>query len=305
MFSIHGLIPALFTPMTPDGALNLPQLAPLVDHLVTGGATALFIVGSAGEGVSLTVQERRAVVEETLNAVGGRIPVMVQVGHTSVTEARALAAHAHQCGAAAVSAILPSYFKPDSLDTLISILKDIASGAPDTPFYYYHIPALVNLSVNTLALMERAAEIPSLVGLKYSSVNVFEITALKYHFGDRYNILFGVDEMLLSGLVGGADGAVGSTYNFLLPVCNRVIEACGRSDLPAAMQAQSQATELIRIINGHGGLAAIKATMQFIGLDCGPVRLPLKPLSVEQTQELRKALLEAKFFDAVGLATTA
>jgi N-acetylneuraminate lyase len=297
-FWITGLVPATFTPLHPDGSLNLVVVEPMVEHLIREGVTGLYVCGSTGEGVSLAREERMAATEAFIAAARHRVPVVVQVGHNSIAEARLLAAHAESAGAEAISATPPSYFKPPSLAALIDTMAEIAAAAPGIPFYYYHIPGMTGVTPNVAALVrEGSASIPNLVGVKFSHTAVFDMQAALAVEDGRYNLLFGSDEMLLSGLCGGAHGAVGSTYNFAAPLYNRIIGAYSACDMPTAQRLQAHAVEMVNVLVRHGGLPAIKAVMAFLDLDCGPVRLPLVALSAAEQQALRQDLAAIGFFD--------
>ncbi len=297
-FWITGLVPATFTPLHADGTLNLAVVEPMVEQLVRDGVTGLYVCGSTGEGVSLTREERMATTEAFVAANRGRVPVIVQVGHNSLAEARLLAAHAQRVGADAISATPPSYFKPSTLAVLIDCMAEIAAGAPDLPFYYYHIPTMTGVSPNIPAFLTQAgARIPSLVGAKFSHSAVFELQAAMAVEERRYNLLFGSDEMLLSGLCVGVHGAVGSTYNFAAPLYLRITQALEACDLPAAQKLQGHAVEMVELLVRHGGNAAIKAMMMFLDLDCGPVRLPQVALTGEQKQQLRVDMETIGFFN--------
>lgn len=284
---IAGIVPAVFTPMHPNGDLNLAQVAPIVERLVSQGAAGLYVCGSTGEGPSMTIQERQAVAEAYVQATAGRLPVIVQVGHDSLREAAGLARHAAAAGADAISAIPPVYFKPGSLDTLVECLGEIAGAAPDLPFYYYHIPRLTAMKVDVLELLQMAnGRLPSLTGVKFSDFAIFELQACAGYENGRYNMLFGSDEMLLSGLAGGAQGAVGTTYCFALPLYQAIYAAFQRGDLPEAQRLQSISVQMLRVLNRYAtpvtNLPAMKAMMKVVGLDCGPLRLPLSNPGEEQ-----------------------
>ena len=137
---LSGLVAATFTPMRPDGSLHLAMVNPIVEHLIHSGVSGLYVCGSTGEGPLMSGDERKATAAAYVEATAGRLPVVVQVGHSSVVESRQLAAHAQQIGADAISAVAPYYFKPDSVGVLVDCLAEIAGGAPDLPFYYYHVP---------------------------------------------------------------------------------------------------------------------------------------------------------------------
>lgn len=299
---ITGLVPAVFTPMHPDGRLKLDIVDKIVDHLVSEGVSALYVCGGTGEGPSLTADERKAVVEAYLQATDERIPVIVQVGHNSLEQARELAQHAQDAGAAAISAVPPFFYNIDSQETLIDCLAIIISGAPELPFYYYHIPRLTHFDLDVVAFLQRAsARLPSLHGVKYSNFTIFELQACVALDDGRFNILFGSDEMLLSGLVGGAQGAVGTTYNFAAPLYNRILAAFEGGDIQSAQDYQRYAVEMVRLISAYGtpsiNLPAMKAVMKIIGLDCGPARLPIETPSSEEVQALKIDLTRNGFFE--------
>src|SRR5690606_27491152 len=132
-----------------------------------------------------------------------------------VKEARKLAAHAERVGADAFSSVSAFYFKPPSVKALVLSLAEISSAAPSIPFYYYNIPHLTGVSMDMLEFIQLAEElIPNFVGLKYTATTLHEYEACLNYKNGKYDILYGLDEMLLGALAVGAKGAVGSTYTF-------------------------------------------------------------------------------------------
>ncbi len=295
---LSGLVTATFTPMLDDGALNLSAVPALVDHLCRWDVAGLYVVGSTGEGVSLSNAERCAAVEAFIAASAGRVPVIVQVGHNSLTDARELAAHAARAGAAAISATPPSYFKPATADLLARCMADIAAAAPSLPFYYYHIPHITGVQTDMLEFLRLAAEhIPTFAGVKYTSTALNEMLAAVEFRPAEFEILHGFDELLLAGLAMGARAAVGSTYNFAAPIYHKILAAFARADLTDARRWQSRACAMIRCVISYDGLAGQKAAMALIGQDCGPVRLPLSRLSPERINAMRAELEAMGFFE--------
>lgn len=293
-----GLVAATFTPFKADGSLHLGRIKPVTDAVIRQGASGLYVCGSTGEGPLLTTEERKLVAAATVKAAAGRVPVIIQVGHNSIVEARALAAHAQAIGADAVSATPPGYFKPDSMANFIDCIAHIAAGAPKLPFYYYNIPVLSGVRFDMVAfLREGAKRIPSLRGIKFSDPNLHEMLACVEHAAGRFDILFGVDEMLLGGLTFGAQGAVGSTYNFAAPLYHKIIAALERGDLTEARRLQSLAAEMVRIIIANGGRGGLKAAMELIGADCGHSRLPTLTCTAAQRAQMRQELKAIGFFD--------
>ena len=219
-FRIRGLVAAPFTPFAPDGALDTAPIGALVAHLKRKGISGIFINGSTGECASLSESERLAAAEAYVSAARehGLVSV-VHVGHDCLPTSCAFAAQAVELGADAIATIPTSYFKLASVHTLVGYLQSIAAAAPGLPLFYYHIPRLTGSDFDMLELLRAAGrELPDLAGIKYSSPELSTFATCKAFDGGRYNMLFGVDEMLLAGLAMGADGAVGSTYNFMAPL---------------------------------------------------------------------------------------
>ncbi|MBI3821771.1 MAG: dihydrodipicolinate synthase family protein [Planctomycetes bacterium] len=283
-FRLTGLVAAPHTPMHGDGSLNPSVISAQAQLLLESGVRGAFICGTTGESLSLTVSERVAVTEAWCDAVDGRMPIVVHVGSNSLLEARVLASHAAQCGVSAIAAMAPSFFK-SSIDELIAYCAAVAEAAPETPFYYYDIPTMTNVPIPTARFLEQGAKsIPTLHGVKFTNndlVTLQECLAL-----DAFDIVFGYDELLLAGLTFGVRGAVGSTYNFAAPIYQRLIDAFERGDLAAARLAQRQSVRMIRTLQEFGFSRASKAMMRLLGVDCGPVRLPLKPMTEDEVREL-------------------
>lgn len=293
---LSGLIAAPFTALHPDGSLNLEQIVPQADHLVTTGVGGAFVCGTTGEGLSLTTAERERVAERWVKAAAKRLKVIVHVGHNSLDESRHLAAHAVRAGADAVATHGPTFFRPASVRDLVEFCAGVAAAAPDLPFYFYHIPVMTGVHLPMPEFLALGARrIPNLAGIKFTDENLMSFSQCLHLDGGRFNLLFGRDEILLAALALGATGAVGSTYNYIAPVYHRLWDAFTRGDLVAARRHQWTALQIIAVMIRHGGLPAGKAMMGFIGLECGPVRPPLRTLTGDQIAALRRELESVGF----------
>jgi N-acetylneuraminate lyase len=248
--------------------------------------------------MSLTGAERGLVAEAFVDATARRVPVIIQVGHNSVAEAAELAAHAQAVGADVVSATAPSYFKIGTVELLVECAERIAAGAPELPFYYYHIPALTGAAVDMVQFLSQAGDrIANLVGLKYTCSTVHEYQVCRELEDGRFDILWGCDEMLLSALAVGTQGAIGSTYNIAAPLYQRIIEAFAAGDLDDARRLQLQSVSMIRTIYEFPFHPAMKEVLKMLGTDCGRCRLPQPRLSESQIVALRDNLERIGFFE--------
>jgi len=296
----RGLIAAPFTPFNADRSVNLAVIPTYARFLRENGVAAAFVCGTTGEGLSMTLEERLAVSEKWEQSSDARLPVIVHVGHTCLEDARELTAHAQKIGAAAVSALAPCFFKPRNTDELVDWCEAVASAAPSLPFYYYNIPSMTGVTLPVAEFLAKAADrIPTLVGVKYTYEDFPDYKACVKAAAGRFDILFGRDELLLEGTKAGALGAVGSTYNYAAPIYLRILEALKGGNEAKARVLQDTAIKMIAICNGQGvtHLAASKALMGMLGVDCGPVRLPLVQPNAGQLATMRAQLTEIGFFD--------
>jgi N-acetylneuraminate lyase len=299
---LRGLVAATTTPLAEDGSVKLGEIGPTMDRLLASGVRGFYVCGSTGEGMSLTSEERRAVVEETVRCVDGRAPVIVQVGHNSLAEANRLAVHAESVGADVISATCPSYFKVADAEALCQCMQQISCGI-DLPFYYYHIPALTGSPINIVQFMDLAVDrIPTLAGLKYTAPMLHDYQSCLHAGGGRYDVVWGCDEMLLGAVATGAAAAIGSTYNLAAPLYQRVVSAVEANDLAAARDLQYHSVQMVEVMQQYPFHGALKQMMEMLGMYGGPCRLPLRALSSEESDQLRSQLTSIGFFDWCGMA---
>ncbi|HYG38715.1 MAG TPA: dihydrodipicolinate synthase family protein [Cytophagales bacterium] len=301
MIKIKGLIAATFASFNEDGSVNLSMIPKLVEKMIGDGLTGVFICGTNGEGPNMTTEERMAVAEAYVKAADKKILVLVHVGHSSIIESRKLASHAEKIGADAISSVAAFYFKPTSVQNLVSSVAEIASAAPSIPFYYYHIPTLTGVAMDMVEFLRLGeSQIPNLAGIKYTASTLFEYQACLNYKGGKFDILYGYDEMLLSALAVGAKGAIGSTYTFAAPLYLKVMEFFNKDNQTEARAMQFQMVEMVRNLVKYPPIPAQRAIMKMVGYDLGKCRLPLQELIEKDAQSLKLDLEKSGFFDLLA-----
>ncbi len=275
-FVIEGICAATHTPFHDDGSLNLTAVERQRDHLLSRGVTQVFIGGSTGESHSVSTAERRALAERWMAAAKGTaMRVIVHVGSNNLSDAAELAAHAQGTGAAAVSMLAPSYFKPRSLADLVSCCAKVASAAPALPFYYFDIPVLTGVNFSMEEFLNTApAAIPNLAGIKYTNPDLMAFQLALRAGGGKYDLPWGCDEFYLAALALGAKGAVGSTFNFAPGVYQRLQKAYAEGDMATARAEQFRSVQLVQVVARRGYMGCAKALMGHLGVPVGPARLP-------------------------------
>ncbi|XP_054837717.1 N-acetylneuraminate lyase isoform X2 [Eublepharis macularius] len=296
---LQGLVAATITPMTQNGEINLSVIGQYVDYLINEqDVKSVFVNGTTGEGLSLSVQERKLLAEEWVAKGKDKLDhVIIHVGALSLPESKGLAKHAAKIGADGIAIIAPFFFKQLNKDGLVAFLRDVASEAPGIPFYYYHIPPLTGIKMRVEELLDGMKEqIPTFQGVKFSDTDLLDFgRCVKKNEQGHLVLLYGVDEQLLSALTMGATGAVGSTYNYLGRASNLILEAFGRGDL-LAQKYQFCIQEFLSFVIAQGfGVAQTKAVMTLVsGIPMGPPRLPLSSASEEFIANVKTKLESLK-----------
>ena len=282
-----GIIPALVTPLNKDESINCGVLEQLLEYLIGGGADGFYIAGATGEGLALRPQERRILAEESIRIVNHRKPCIIQVASTDFQEAIALAKHAEECGADAISATPPLFFKYDEHD-VYNYYKALAN-AVHIPLMIYYNPA-AGFSMNA-KFAARAFEIDNVTAIKWTSSDYYQMMLLKQLTHGEMNIINGPDEMLLMGLLAGADGGIGTTYNFMLDIIKSIYDSFMARDIEKAQREQMRASRVIEKLLTYEGIPATKAVMEDMGFAVGNATFPMKQYSDD---EKAKIALEIK-----------
>ena len=298
ILKLEGILAAPFTPFDENGELNPSQISVYAKKLQKDGLSGVFICGTTGEGMLMTLQERKIVAEEWVKFQKESFKIIVHVGTTSSKQSQELAKHAQNIGAYATSTMGPLFLKTNNIDPLVSFCAEIASASADIPFFYYHIPLISGIKISmTEFIMEAKTKIPNFSGVKYTHNNFVEIGKCNKMDEGKWNILNGFDENLFSTLKIGISAAVGSTYNYMGLIYLSMINDFKAGKIMAAEKKQKKCNNIIEVILNNGGpIIAGKAIMKWVGIDCGPCRLPLTKLSEKALSDLYESLNKKDLF---------
>ena len=294
---LQGLISAPFTPMNNSGDVDVTVIPAYYEFLKHNGVKGAFICGSTGEGVSITMDEKKAVTQAWAHCTANDkdFKVMLLVGGNTLADCKELAIYAQQAGIYAVSFTSPSYFKPANVTVLAKMCQEIAAVVPGMPFYYYHIPVLTGGNYLMADLLKEVGDIPNFVGVKYTHEDFMDFqTCLNYN-NRYYDMLWGRDENMLSALVLGTKGAVGSTFNYAAPLYHNLIDAFNSNNLEKAQALQQKAIDMIRLLGKYRGISVGKAYMKLVGVDCGQFRLPVENMREDQFENFKLDVAQLGF----------
>lgn len=273
------LIPATFTPMHTDGAIDHDSIERYATDIGTSGIADIFVNGTTGESLSLTTEERLRLVETWSRHRGG-LNMIVHVGDNCQQRSVKMASHAEANGASGIACMAPTFFQPAGIEVLLEFLSPIAAAAPSTKFYYYHIPSMTRMTLRMADFIALAVErIPNFAGVKYTHEDLEEFGHCQAVWGGRIELFFGRDELLLPGLSLGANAAVGSFYSVLPGPFQNLVESYQQSDQATATENSRLANRYIDFFKQVGVLPGGKFILAQRGIGSGMLRLPLQPLS--------------------------
>lgn len=288
MHRFGGIYPALLTPMYSDETINYKELKKLARMNLNKGVKGFYVGGSTAECFLLSLDERKKLLDTVVEENNGQGVILSHIGCIAQRDAIELAKHAKQAGADVISSIPPFYFgfSPEEIHNYyVSIVE-----AVDLPMLIYHFPA--NSGVKMTAEQVNAyLEDPRFVGIKYTSNDLFLMGQIRNSNPDKV-IFNGCDEICLSGLAAGADGAIGSTYNFMAEKFIALQNAFLRGEIDEAKALQKQAVNIISALCKVKIMPGEKAILNMMGFEMGVCRKPFRSVTAEEQAYLKKVLTE-------------
>ncbi len=293
MFELTGIMSALLTPFDREGNVNFAVLSDMIEWELSRGLSGFYILGSTGEGLLMSEEERRCVAEAVVRQVKGRVPVVVHVGCLTTRAACALARHAAEIGAGATSSIPPFYYNvgPDGVKQYYTEV----AAASGLPFYIYNIPATTGVNMAMDLVRDLIDTVPNLRGMKYTGYDMYLLRKIIEMDEGRFNVLSGADEIMVSAQAMGADGAIGTTENLLPKVFVDAYTAFRSGNVKGAEELQAKINWTVSAFLSFPSIGAVKEIMGFLGFDVGRPRPPLLGLTDAQRGRLREMLEEIGF----------
>ncbi|MBQ8743296.1 MAG: dihydrodipicolinate synthase family protein [Clostridia bacterium] len=289
---IKGVMPALVTPLNSDGiTVNVSALRKLIGYHKSLGADGFYIAGATGEGLVLSMDARKTLIDQAICEVGDDRLKIVHVADMNFENTKYLAKYAEAAGADVISAIPPIYFGYDQED-IYNYYKEIASQVK-IPLMLYYTPA-ANTTLDT-NLFLRLLEFDNVTSVKWTMKDYYKLIELITASENRMTVINGPDEMLLCGLSAGCAGGIGTTYNVMLPLYKKIYELYQAGDMMGALEVQKQADKVVGVLIKYQGIQATKVVLEAMGFEVGNATFPMKAYTPEQKKQIFKEVLAAGF----------
>ncbi|MDD4849478.1 MAG: dihydrodipicolinate synthase family protein [Gemmiger sp.] len=297
----QGIIPAFYACYSDNGAVDTTRVRALVRYMIKKGVKGVYVNGSSGECIYLTVAERKAILEAVMDEAKGKLTVICHIACNNTADSMELAAHAEKCGVDAIASIPPIYFHLPEY-AIAKYWNDMSAAAPNTEFVIYNIPQLAGTALS-MSLLGEMLKNPNVIAVKNSSmpvqdIQLFKAAGIAARGKDGFVVFNGPDEQFISGRIMGADGGIGGTYAAMPELLLKANELLAANRLAEAQALQYDINEIIYALCGCKGnmYATIKEVLRRReGLDLGGVRAPLFDLVPEDMPQVEKccAMIDA------------
>ena len=284
-----GAATALVTPMNSDGSVNFARLSTLVDEQIQGGIDALVICGTTGEKSTLRYDEHVKVIEDSVKAAKGRVPIIAGTGSNDTVYSVELCADAEKAGADAFLMVAP-YYNKTSQAGLVAHYNYIADRV-NKPIILYNVPSRTGVAIKPETYKELSKH-PNIVAVKEANGDLSSVAQTKYLCGDELDVYSGNDDQTIPMMSLGGIGVISVLSNIAPRVMHDMCEAYFKGDIEKARELQVKHTGLINALFSDVNPIPVKEAMNILGMDVGPCRLPLYPMTDSLKENLKNKLIE-------------
>lgn len=289
---LQGIIPAVLTPFNADGSVNEDDLRGHIDFLIQKGIYAIFPLGTAGEGMVMSLEERKRVAQICVEQAAGRVPVMIHTGTANTAEAIELTKHAAEIGADAASVVAPYFYTHDE-ECLFKHFSAVARSVPGFPVFLYNNPGNAKNAISPKLLRRLTEECENIVGLKDTSKSIDQLQQYLAAVGDEITILTGSNTLVFASLTVGAAGVISSVANCFPEIMVQLYESFIEGDLAEARRRQELVRRIYYALKIGPYLAAYKVALRLRGREFSRcMKSPLRQMTPDQEGKLKAALSE-------------
>jgi dihydrodipicolinate synthase/N-acetylneuraminate lyase len=288
-----GVIPALLTPFTKSGKhVDHEKAAGLAKFLADKGVHGLFVAGTTGEGMLMTLDERKQLLETVIKAVGNRVDVIAHTGCLDTASTIHLTCHAAQAGAKAAGIVAPGFYGYDELSLALHY-KAVAQAAKGFPIMFYNLPACARNALSAEFMIDLARKVDNIQGVKDSSGDFVHIGEILAHAPEGFMVINGVDNYSYQALATGAHGCVASAANVVPELFLAILKTVKKGDFKAAWRHQKKLSAAAKLLRYGAMIAYYKEGVRLRGFDAGYVRPPQRELTAKERNEFAKAMRSA------------
>ncbi len=281
---------ALVTPFHSDRSIDFEALGRMADHVIDGGVEYIVALGTTGESVTLSKEEKKEVVEHVIHAADKRVPVVMGISSNDTYHLQETIKHTDLSGIAAVLSVAPYYNKP-SQKGLYEHFSVVSKVSP-VPVILYNVPSRTSSNINAETITWLASNHKNIIGVKEASGNLIQIMQIIKNKPDHFHVISGDDTFTLPMIYLGGSGAISVVANSYPQEYSNMVRAALKKDFKKANELHYLLLDYISALFEEGSPTGIKAALEIMGLCEKTVRLPLVQASDNLMQKLKKMIAE-------------
>ncbi len=292
MKKLKGTGVAIVTPFKNDSSIDFASLGRVINHVITGGVNYIVALGTTGESVTLSKDEKHAVISYVTEAVDKRVPLIVGIGGNNTQEVINSIRHTDLTGTDGILSVAPYYNKP-SQRGLFQHFQAIATCCP-LPVIIYNVPGRTCCNISADTCLELAHECENIVAVKEASGDMAQIMKIVKGKPENFSVISGDDMLTIPIIAAGGTGVISVLANAYPAACNELVSHALKNNFKSAREVQFKYLEMIELLFADGNPSGIKAMMSVLGLCQNNLRLPLVPVGKPVMARILKATEEIR-----------
>lgn len=281
---------AIVTPFKNDSSIDFAALGRVINHVIGGGVNYIVALGTTGESVTLTKDEKKAIISYVVEAIDGRVPLMVGIGGNNTQEVINSVRHSNLTGVDGILSVAPYYNKP-SQKGLFQHFKAIATSSP-LPLVIYNVPGRTSCNITSDTCLELAHACENIIGVKEASGDISQIMRIIKSKPDNFAVISGDDMMTIPIIAVGGAGVISVLANAFPAQTSEIVSHSLKGNFKSARELQFRFLEMIELLFIEGNPSGVKAMMSFMNICQNNLRLPLVPVSRTIYTRIQKAIEE-------------
>jgi len=290
MKKFKGTGVAIVTPFKNDSSIDFSSLGRVINHVIKGGVNYIVVLGTTGESVTLTKDEKQAIISHVIETVDGRVPLMVGIGGNNTQEVINNIRHTNLTGIDALLSVAPYYNKPTQRG-IFQHFKSIATWSP-VPVIMYNVPGRTGCNISADTCLELARGCENITGVKEASGDITQIMKIIKGKPENFGVISGDDMLTIPIIASGGIGVISVLGNAFPAACSELVNHALKSNFKSAREIQFRYMEMIELLFTEGNPAGIKAMLSVMNICQNYLRLPLVPVSRPTLIRIQKAIEE-------------
>jgi 4-hydroxy-tetrahydrodipicolinate synthase len=281
---------AIVTPFKNDSSIDFAALGRVINHVITGGVNYIVAMGTTGESVTLSKEEKKAIISYVVEAIDNRVPLVAGIGGNNTQEIINLVRHSNLTGVDGILSVSPYYNKP-SQKGLFQHFKAIATSSP-LPVIIYNVPGRTCSNISSDTCLELAHECENIIAIKEASGDIIQIMRIIKSKPENCGVISGDDMMTLPIIAAGGIGVISVLANAFPAQTSEMVNLSLKSNFKSAREIQFRFLEMIELLFIDGNPSGVKAMLNIMNLCQNSLRLPLVPVSRTIFTRIQKAIEE-------------